>query len=148
MILEVAFIALIIALAAYLIRHYVFTLTVLYGRKKSTCQIDETNFQPKVSVLIPARNEETVIGRLLQRMCELTYPKEKLEVIVIDDASTDRTGEIAEAFAKTHTFIKVVHSDSINGGKGKPRALNEGLAHASGEIICVLMQTIFPSGTS
>ena len=144
MILEVVFIALIAVLAAYRTRHYVFTLAILYGRKESTHKIDETNFQPEVSVLIPARNEETVIGRILQRMCELTYPEEKLEVIVIDDASTDRTGEIAEEFAKTHTFIKVIHSDSTSGGKGKPRALNEGLAHASGEITCCFDADYFP----
>lgn len=123
----------VLLLVAYLIRHYVFTLTVLYRKKKATHVKAVENFQPNVTVFIPARNEETVIGRVLQRMCELTYPKEKLEVIVVDDASTDKTGEIADAFARTHTFIKVIHCDSINGGKGKPRALNEGLEHANGE---------------
>ena len=57
-------------------------------------------YQPTVSILIPARNEERVIGRILQRITELTYPKDKLQVIVIDDCSSDATGEIAESYAK------------------------------------------------
>jgi len=144
MIPEALFLVLVLFLAAYLIRHYVFTLTVLYRRKKPSYNGNEDSFQPKVSVLIPAKSEETVIGRILQRMCELTYPKEKLEIIVINDASADHTGEIAEAFAKNYAFIKVIHRDSINGGRGKPRALNEGLAHASGEIVYCFDADYYP----
>ena len=135
MLLEALFILLILPLAAYLVRHYIFTLNVLYRRKKLVHPTRKENFVPNVSILIPAKNEETVIGRILQRMCELTYPKEKLEVIVINDASTDKTGEIAEAFAKNYSFIKVIHRDHKNGGRGKPAALNEGLSHATGEIV-------------
>ena len=65
-------------------------------------------------------------------MTELTYPKEKFELIVIDDASTDRTGEKAEKFAKKHKFIHVVHRDLLNGGKGKPEALNCGIKLSGG----------------
>jgi len=42
-------------------------------------------------------------------MTELTYPKDKLQIIAIDDASTDRTGEIADKFAEKYESIKVVH---------------------------------------
>jgi len=136
LILEAAFITLVFLITVYLVRHYVFTLTVLYRRKKSIYSPDATNFQPTVSILIPARNEERVIGRILQRMCELTYPKDKLEVIVIDDASTDNTEQIAATFARSSAFIKVIQVDSVRGGRGKPKALNEGLAYASGEITC------------
>lgn len=114
-------------MVAYLTRHYLFTLAALYHKKEPhPFAPQKTEYQPTVSVLIPARNEERVIGRILQRMTELTYPKEKIEVIVIDDASTDRTGEIAEEFAKEHKFIEVVHRNPEDGGKGKPAALNCG----------------------
>lgn len=123
-------------LTAYLVRHYVFTFTALYCKPKSPVQtVRDKRFWPKVSILIPARNEEKVIGRILKRMTELTYPKEKVEIVVIDDASTDSTGEIAENFAKLHSQIKVIHRDVTSGGKGKPSALNEGLKHATGEIV-------------
>jgi cellulose synthase/poly-beta-1,6-N-acetylglucosamine synthase-like glycosyltransferase len=112
-------------MAAYLTRHYLFTLAALYHKKEQlSFAPQKTEYQPAVSVLIPARNEEYVIERILQRMTELTYPKEKLEVIVIDDASTDRTGEKAEKFAKKHEFIKVVHRGPEEGGKGKSDVLN------------------------
>jgi cellulose synthase/poly-beta-1,6-N-acetylglucosamine synthase-like glycosyltransferase len=138
MFLEALFIVLVLILGAYLVRHYIFTLSVLLRREKADYPASKESFEPKVSILIPARNEEPVIGRILQRMCELTYPKEKLEVIVIDDASTDKTGEIAETFAKNYKFIRVIHRNSTSGGRGKSAALNEGLSYATGEIICCL----------
>ncbi len=132
-------------MVAYLTRHYLFTLAALYHKKEPhPFAPQKTEYQPTVSVLIPARNEERVIGRILQRMTELTYPKEKIEVIVIDDASTDRTGEIAEEFAKEHKFIEVVHRNPEDGGKGKPAALNCGLKHVSGEIIYCFDADYYP----
>ena len=143
-ILEIIFVFLVLFLALYLVRHYIFTLTVLYHTKKRSTENYREKFEPHVSVLIPANNEENVLGRLLQRMCELTYPKDKLQIIVINDASRDRTGEIADEFAKKHGFIKVIHRDNTNGGMGKPHALNEGLAHATGEIIYCFDADYYP----
>jgi cellulose synthase/poly-beta-1,6-N-acetylglucosamine synthase-like glycosyltransferase len=130
---------------AYLARHYIFTLTALYHQGRQPHHASKNAvYQPNVSVLIPARNEERVIGRILQRMTELTYPKEKLDVIVIDDASTDRTSEIAEEFAKEHEYIKVVHRGVEDGGKGKPAALNHGLEHTTGEIVYCFDADYYP----
>ena len=86
---------------AYLVRHYIFTLTVLRRTKKpkNVDRIADPEYEPAVSILIPARDEEDVIGQLLQRMTELTYLRDKLQVIVIDDASSDGTGQIAAADA-------------------------------------------------
>ncbi len=123
-------------MAAYLTRHYLFTLVTLYHKKEQlSFAPQKTEYQPTVSVLIPARNEEQVIDRILQSMTELTYPKERMEIIVIDDASIDRTGEKAEKFAKEYVFIKVVHRSPEEGGKGKSDVLNCGLKHSSGELV-------------
>jgi len=138
-------IALLIAvMSAYLVRHYIFTLTALYYRSGQPHFFPNRNYQPIVSVLIPARNEEKVIGRILQRAIELTYPKEKIEIIVIDDASTDQTSEIAERFAKEHKQIRVIHRKVGEGGKGKSVVLNEGLKHANGEIIFCFDADYYP----
>ena len=132
-------------ISAYLARHYIFTLTALYREGEQTHnKPHDTVYQPNVSILIPARNEEKVVGRILQRMTELTYPKEKLEVIVIDDASTDRTGEIAEEFAKKYEYVEVVRRKPEDGGKGKPAALNHGLNHATGEIVYCFDADYYP----
>jgi glycosyltransferase involved in cell wall biosynthesis len=85
----------------------------------------------KASSQMKARDEEKVIGRLLKRMTELlTYTHNKLQVVAIDDASSDRTSLIAEDFAKRHAFIEVLHRDKKTGGKGKAAAMNSGLARA------------------
>jgi len=143
--LDLIFLFLVTFMSAFLARHYIFTLTALYrqnGQPHHTSH--DTTYRPTVSVLIPARNEEKVIGRILRRMTELTYPKEKLEVIVIDDASTDQTSGIAEEFAKENEHIKVVHRSLEDGGKGKPAALNHGLKYAIGEIVCCFDADYYP----
>jgi cellulose synthase/poly-beta-1,6-N-acetylglucosamine synthase-like glycosyltransferase len=144
-VLNLAFMGLVALITAYLIRHYLFTLAALYHKKEPPLsRSNETAYEPTVSVLIPVRNEEHVIERILQRMTELTYPKEKFEVIVIDDASTDRTGEKAKRFAKNHSFIRVVQRDLTEGGRGKPEALNCGLKNVSGEIIYCFDADYYP----
>ena len=131
---------------AYLIRHYIFTLTVLkntrkHGRNEKAAAL---NFKPTVSILVPAHNEENVIGRLLDRLTELTYPEDKTQIIVIDDASTDSTREITEKYAKNFNHIKVLHRNKKEGGRGKAAALNAGLKHATGEIILCFDADYYP----
>jgi cellulose synthase/poly-beta-1,6-N-acetylglucosamine synthase-like glycosyltransferase len=149
MILEVAeviFALLTALMIVYLIRHYVFTLTVL-KRDKNAKKVDDAangEFKPTVSVLIPARNEENVIGRLLQRMTELTYPKNKLQVIVINDGSSDNTERIADEYSSRYRFIEALHRDKRDGGKGKAAAMNIGLKHSTGEIILCFDADYYP----
>ena len=101
LLLSIVLLGLVALITAYLVRHYIFTFTALYHKNgQSTSCFSEEVYEPAVSVLIPARDEENVIERILQRMTELTYPKEKFEVIIIDDASTDSTGEKAKRFAE------------------------------------------------
>jgi len=115
-------------------RHYVFSFAAIKHRSENGHVGQCGVFQPSVSIIIPARNEEKVIGRLLQRLVELKYPKSKLEAIVVNDQSTDRTGEIAEFYAYTNpSLIKVVHRKV--GGVGKAAVLNEGLQYAVGEVV-------------
>lgn len=131
---------------SYMLRHYIFTLSVLRRNKREDAvkPITNSTYEPTVSILIPARNEEHVIGNLLQRMSELTYPLNKIQVIVIDDASSDHTREIAEKFARRFPFIEVLHRDKITGGKGKPSALNSALKHSKGEILIIFDADYYP----
>src|SRR5699024_1067650 len=69
---------------------------------------------PTVSVFIPAHNEEVVIGQTLQAMSQLYYPKDKIEIIVINDNSSDRTGEIAQSYANKYHFIHVIDTRNTN----------------------------------
>jgi 1,2-diacylglycerol 3-beta-glucosyltransferase len=84
---------------------------------------------PTVSVLIPAHNEESVIANTLKYVLGQDYPK--MEVVVIDDHSTDATGQILEQFP-----VRVVTRRNLP-DRGKSEALNAGLEVVTGEIVCV-----------
>ena len=92
---------------------------------------------PIVSVLIPAHNEAVVIEDTLKAMTKLNYPKNKLEIILINDNSSDNTGLIAEKFSSQYPYIKVVHTLPPFAGKGKSSALNYGFSKSKGEMIVV-----------
>jgi chlorobactene glucosyltransferase len=73
---------------------------------------------PLVSVLIPARNEEKNIRRILNSMIRQDYPN--LEILVLDDNSTDATGHIVEGFVKKDGRVKLIQGDPLpRGWKGK-----------------------------
>lgn len=86
---------------------------------------------PKVSVLIPAHNEEKNIEMTLRSVLNLEYPKNLLEVIVIDDASTDKTKDIVER-------VENVTLLSNKKNMGKAHSLNRAIKIASGEIIACI----------
>jgi cellulose synthase/poly-beta-1,6-N-acetylglucosamine synthase-like glycosyltransferase len=85
---------------------------------------------PKISVLIPAHNEEKSIKKTLKSILNLDYPKNKLEIFVIDNGSTDRTSAVVSRFKQ----VRLLKLDIAN----KAKALNEGLKHAKGDIIGLL----------
>ncbi len=145
-VLEIFFIFLTGFMMAYLVRHYIFTLTVLRGANRKRKPKSETvSFEPTVSIIIPAHNEEKVIGRLLERVTELTYPKDKLQVLVVDDASSDKTGAIADDYESRCSFIEVLHRDKETGGRGKSAACNAGFNRSNGEVILCFDADYYPT---
>lgn len=122
---------------------YQFVLTVagyLHYRRSSAEKIallsDESGL-PNVTILIPAHNEESVIEDTLERLTALDYPSERLKILVINDASTDSTGEIADRLAAADPRIEVLHRVPPEGGRGKSAALNAGWRTVSSEVIAV-----------
>lgn len=95
----------------------------------------------KISVIIPARNEESAIGILLAALQQQTYPASQFEVIVIDDHSTDRTAEIVRQF-QTVRLIQLA-DDTINSYKKK--AIETGINAATGELIVTTDADCLPS---
>jgi cellulose synthase/poly-beta-1,6-N-acetylglucosamine synthase-like glycosyltransferase len=89
---------------------------------------EPTSYQ-KMSVLVPAYNEEKVIRTTIESLLSTDYPDK--EIIVIDDGSKDMTLEIASQYKDK---VKVIHKE--NGGKAS--ALNAGLLYATGQIIVIL----------
>jgi len=92
--------------------------------------------EPTVSVVLAARNEEQTIHRCLESLANLEYPVDKLEVILVDDQSTDRTHEIMLRFLERHANFKALKvSTQIDHLKGKANAIAFGIDHAGGELI-------------
>lgn len=87
-------------------------------------------FEPSVSLIVPVHNEERVIGEKIRNTLDLDYPREKIEVLIVSDASTDRTGPIALSFEKEG--VRFFHQPTR---KGKAGALNRGLQEARHEIV-------------
>lgn len=91
------------------------------------------NKKLSISVFFPAFNDAESIGKLVKNACEaLSALTDEYEVIVVNDGSTDGTGEVLEDLRKTYRFLKVIHHEK-NGGYGA--ALQSGFRAASKELI-------------
>ena len=87
--------------------------------------------QMKISVIIPARNEEKNIGQLLLALQNQSFPKDFFEIIVVDDHSEDATVATVRQFA----FVKLVQLKDDNINSYKKKAIETGIAAATGELI-------------
>lgn len=89
---------------------------------------------PRVSVVVPARNEAATLGAAIPTMLALDYPD--LELIAVNDRSDDGTGELLDRLAAAHPRLQVVHvRDLPRGWIGKNHALHLGAARATGEFV-------------
>ena len=96
--------------------------------------VEDEDPLPAVSIVIPVRNEERNLEQALQSVLALDYPD--LEIIVVNDRSTDDTGAILEKMAERDARLAVVTLDDLPAGWiGKPRALHVGAQQARGEFI-------------
>lgn len=96
----------------------------------------DSGYRPSVAVIVACKNEESVVERLVDGLVALDYPASLLQLILVDDGSTDRTLELLSARAATDARLVVVAREPGAGG-GKSGALNTGLERAAAEIIVV-----------
>ncbi|MBI5871683.1 glycosyltransferase family 2 protein [archaeon] len=101
---------------------------------------------PLVSVIIPAYNEERSIQETMRSVLELDYPKDKIEIVVVNDGSKDNTREKVEETIKKNKdrIIMLVNQDN----RGKGNAMNNGLRHVHGEFFASLDADSFVAGHS
>ncbi|WP_338788275.1 glycosyltransferase family 2 protein [Metabacillus sp. FJAT-53654] len=108
------------------------TLLWMVSKIKQAKTITDDEYQPKVTMFIAAYNEEKVIKNKLLNTIDLSYPKDKLQVIVVSDDSSDRTNEFVNEIAEDYPFIKL---NIVYGRKGKTEALNKSVHLANGDIL-------------
>ena len=100
--------------------------------------VDERTYDyPSCTILIPAHNEGKVIGTTIESMLRLEYPKDKLQIIVINDGSNDDTKDIINRYASDDARVQLFDIPKGEGGKGKSRTLNLGIKQAKGDVIAI-----------
>lgn len=89
---------------------------------------------PRVSIIVPACNEERAVGRALNSLLTLDYPD--YEVLAVNDRSTDRTGAIMEEVAAQHAHCQVLHIEQLpDGWLGKNHAMHKAAQAATGDLL-------------
>ena len=132
----------VISYAIIIVTYVSYFLLVLRNRKvpsyfKLIQQIEATPLKredlPKVTILVPAYNEEKVISEKLQNLSELDYPFDKVDVLIVDDCSTDRTCEIAKnMFSKLDMRGKIIKNPQRVGANA---SCNIGVVNANSSLI-------------
>ncbi len=107
-------------------------LLIYLRHRKDLNRTKRTNFEPTISVIIPAYNEEETIVDTIRSVLASEYPKNKLEIIVVNDGSKDRTSESVKQIKDKR--VKLLNKEN----SGKANSLNYGIKRASGEIIITL----------
>lgn len=94
---------------------------------------------PMVSILVPAHNEGVVIVRTVRALLNFDYPRDRYEIIVINDNSTDDSAEKLAELQRENPDRRliVVNTDKVSGGTGKSNALNVGFSVSVGSVISI-----------
>jgi cellulose synthase/poly-beta-1,6-N-acetylglucosamine synthase-like glycosyltransferase len=146
MALLIPYFVVLILLASYGIHRY--TLVYLYYRNKknrTTEPAQRFSELPRVTVQLPIFNEQFVVDRLLQAVCQLDYPREKLEIQLLDD-STDETVAVARGLVQHYSAqgYPVTYLHRTNRAGFKAGALHEGMKSASGDYIAIFDADFVP----
>jgi peptidoglycan-N-acetylglucosamine deacetylase len=111
-------------------------LAMIQHRKNKTAQIP-TNYLPKVSVIVPAYNEELTVTRTIENLLKSDYSR--FDIVFVDDGSKDQTFANVQAAFSNHEKVRILTKP--NGGKAS--ALNFGLSQADGDIlVCIDADTL------
>ncbi len=128
-----------ITLLAVLLFWTVYNGSIIYAgirnkrKQLSLSSVNKSAELPKFSIIVPTKNEETVIRRCLDGLLNMDYPKDKMQIIVVDGKSDDNTCKICSEFSEKYPEnIKVICEKTA---KGKPAALNLALPYITGEIV-------------
>jgi 1,2-diacylglycerol 3-beta-glucosyltransferase len=112
------------------------TLPTTEGQGENSGQPQDWSAWPFVSLLVAAKNEEAVIAKLVESLCNLDYPASRYEVWIVDDDSSDRTPQILQELTKAYPRLRVLQR-RVGATGGKSGALNQVWPDSKGDIIGV-----------
>lgn len=125
-----------IAIIIFLTIHYIFFLLKIYlGLNKLKDKKDEKYANEFISVIVPFRNEEKNIANTYKNLIEQNYPKEKYEIIFVNDSSDDTSLHIIKNFPKVENVIIISVPNDYSANAHKKRAIRFGIENSKGEII-------------
>ena len=137
--LLIPYFTVLVILSVYGIHRYHIIHTYFKHRKNATLE-PASHFQdlPRITVQLPIFNEQYVVERLLESVCRLDYPREKLDIQLLDD-STDETVEVARALVERYAALgnPISYHHRTNRHGFKAGALAEGLQSAKGEFVAI-----------
>ncbi|MGH8888230.1 MAG: glycosyltransferase [Acidothermaceae bacterium] len=122
----------------FFLRHVAFAAAAARWAQRDLFETPDlaVEYSPNVTVMVACHNEEAVVASLVRGLVALHYPRSRLEVIVVDDGSTDRTGALLDQHTAGLRHFTVIHRAPGEGG-GKSGALNTALEQARGEVIVI-----------
>ena len=112
-----------------MILNYIFYDKLVFGTSKNSPETKNDHSNAKVSLIVPIYNTAKYFPKCLDSITNQTH--QNLEIILIDDGSTDNSGQIADDYAKKDSRIKVIHQKN----QGQSAARNQGLKKATGDYI-------------
>ncbi len=125
--------AILILLGIYFLEHLVLYFGLLVNLRRPG---EAGGSLPFVSVIVAAKDEENNIAACIESLLELDYPDDKLEIVLVNDRSTDRTKEIMLRYTEANGVLTYLEINSVTGAlKGKVNALAQAIESAKGEII-------------
>jgi cellulose synthase/poly-beta-1,6-N-acetylglucosamine synthase-like glycosyltransferase len=132
----------VVVLVIYVVRHYTLTLARVFLPSREAYQDWACMATPTVTVLVPMHNEERVCLGVLQSLERSSFDKTKLQVIPVNDRSTDRTAKIIDSFAKYHAWCQPFHRKEGKGGK--PAAMKDAMPLVTGEVVILFDADYLP----
>jgi len=135
--MEIVITLLFTIIVVWSIYHFPIAISGLLGflREKSPQDDDDAPYTPRVSVIVPVKNGARVLDRLMASLLSLDYPRERMEVILVEDGSTDGSYELCKLYEERFPrLVRAVHRER---SRGKPDALSCGTSLASGEILAI-----------
>ena len=122
----------ILSLSAVLYMLIIFAFTAGWNSLRNY-SFSHRTLKTSLSVVVAFRNEAGILHELLEAFLHQTYPIELLEIILVDDHSTDKSKAVAEKFIRTNKQLNIRLLDTD--GKGKKAALHKGITSAAGTLI-------------
>ncbi|MEM2759473.1 MAG: glycosyltransferase [Nitrososphaerales archaeon] len=107
------------------------TLALVFGDSKKSVARKNKLYRPYISIVIPSYNEEKIIRTKLENTLEVSYPKDRQEIIVVD-SSSDGTPEVVSEYARRCNYLRLIHEERR---EGVATALNKAYSTAVGDIV-------------